>query len=259
MPARKRKTEKLNHNHQLNLINPDITPTALSQLEKVLEGVHGDDKATVIEETQALLAARGDAGMSSLSMGEHLEKVRRILEPQEKFLDYLKALPRFSQATAYRMIWSWENAQRILSPVTLRVAMVEGYNRIISNEKGGDWATPFKQAAKNVISRIGNPPEDTTENAHAWLAELMKEKRVLSKAQTRGSPPKSVTEVLFVKRFLQTLKRIPLAEQQEFVQHVIGMILKATNFPSYKAKPAATVPAEVFETQRRQPQRVAAA
>lgn len=196
--------------------------------------------------------------MSTLAIGEHLERVREILEPQEKFITYLKALPNFSQATAYRMIWTWQNAQKVLPAVTLRVAMVGGFNRIISNEKDGGWAKPYQQAVKNLTERLGKPPDDDTTAAHNWLVELMKEKRTVNKTAARAAPARSTLEINVVKQFVRTLKRVPMNEQPEFIQHVVGYILKMTGFPYYKAKPATSVPAELLEVPKREPQRAVA-
>lgn len=87
------------------------------------------DQQAIKTETKALADSIFEAGKSRLKIGEHLTKVRDILEPKRMFTSYLKSL-QFSRATAYRFIETYEAAKTILPSPVLQVALMRGTDAI---------------------------------------------------------------------------------------------------------------------------------
>lgn len=87
------------------------------------------DQQVVKRETQLLFESIQDVGKGRLKIGEHLTRVRDILEPRRMFVKYLKTL-RFSQATAYRFIDTYNAAKTILPSPVMHVALMKGTDSI---------------------------------------------------------------------------------------------------------------------------------
>jgi hypothetical protein len=107
-------------------------PLTLQRLSNVeLEEISGwaslavQDQKSVKDQTQLLFDSIQDAGKARLRIGQHLVKVRDILEPKRMFNNYLLGL-NFSRATAYRMIEDYEKSRTILPPPFMQVAILRG-------------------------------------------------------------------------------------------------------------------------------------
>jgi len=81
-------------------------------------------------ETQALTEEMVKFGMSRLAIGEHLLRIRGVLEPKRKFVSYLRTQCRFSKATAYRYIETYIKVKDNIPDLVLRTAIARGYDII---------------------------------------------------------------------------------------------------------------------------------
>lgn len=107
-------------------------------LEKVrsveVESMRGWDRLrpaeqqVVRKESDALLRTPMDAGRARLAIGEHLARLRDVLEPRKMFERYLKSeglsIFKISRATAYRYINTYEAARTILPAPIMQVALM---------------------------------------------------------------------------------------------------------------------------------------
>ena len=211
-----------------------VTLTDEARLKDLISGLRAPDRESVIEATEAFLSARSSAGMFYLEMGKQLAVCQDALKG--KFLDYLKCLPHLSQATAYRMIWAYENAQKALPEATLKVAMEGGY-KLISREKGGQFSEAYAGAVKNVTEKIGAPPADDPEKAKEWLTEVLREKRRLAVKEKPEPPTEDELRDACLRPFARALERLSEEDRPEFASKVLGTMLSLANLPRSKITP----------------------
>lgn len=213
---------------QLNLVKGDERSLPnLADVRGLMEGLSAQEQELVIEETREFYRARQAGMMSFLDMGQHLAKVRDVLEPKKLWKRYAGSLPNMGIASAYRMIWAWENAQRVLPAATLRVAARDGY-RIIEAVKDGGFKPDVERAIKDVTKELGPAPESEKE-AEDWLRAVVKRKRQLSKpvdAQRVGvvGQARRVTGL-----FKRLLARLPEGKRAAFAQRVIDELMSAAS------------------------------
>jgi hypothetical protein len=93
------------------------------------ESLIAQDQQVIRKETAALAESIFEAGKSRLKIGEHLTKLRDILEPKRMFVKYLNTL-HFSRATAYRFIDTYLAAKTILPSPVMQVALMRGTDTI---------------------------------------------------------------------------------------------------------------------------------
>lgn len=211
-------------------------------LNEVLSNLTEKEQEIIKTETIEFMAARTRAGMSYLAMGNHLQNAQLILEPKGLFIQYLRCLPNIAQATAYRMIYAYQNATKALPTATLHVAMAEGH-KLISNEKGGSYSPAYREAVKDVTKRLGPPPDKSVHKAHEWLSEVLLTKRKLArqseKKEVDPAERLAALEQRVVITYQKALKQLPEDDRRDFAGKVIGMLTTLSAFPVYKVKPVA--------------------
>lgn len=210
-----------------------LSPTAL---EEIIRDLSVRDQKLVLNETTEFLAARAAGARSYLEMGRHLERVQQVLEPTGKFLAYIQCVPNLSQATAYRNIWAWQNAQRLLPPATREEAMTMGI-KLISWEKDGDFTPQFKRAIAKVEREMGLPPDKDHKKAEAWLHRLLEVKRELS-PKTRIFHPENAS-IRLLRAFQHFLDRIPPEDRRDAAARLIGMFVRLSGVPLAQVRPVA--------------------
>ncbi len=109
---------KKNANHSPLSINPE-TFQGWSKLEP-------NEQETIRTESNLLMEARHLEAKSKLAQGEHLTKLRDILEPKRMFLAFLLEVFDMSRATAYRYIDLYSTAQVHLPAPVLEMAIQKG-------------------------------------------------------------------------------------------------------------------------------------
>lgn len=203
-------------------MNQTTVPDTLSAVTEFASTLKPAAREAVLTHSKAFLDARAIYATSELSMGEHLYALRQTLEPLAKWKVYINLLPNMSQASAYRYIWRWENARKVLPPATLKVAAREGF-KLISFRKGEEFAPGYGEAFKRVTRRMGKPPSNDEGKAKVFLTEVLKEK----KKAKRGNG-KKVTEAALAKRVVHAFKlalaQLPPTRHQPFVQKVMSEV-----------------------------------
>ena len=134
------------------------------------EGLASADRQTVYSETQALGKALVEHGISKLTIGEHLSRLRDVLEPQRMFVQYLRTF-HFSQRTAYRYMDGFENAKRMLPENVLRAAMTRGIDFF------GRGSTEPLGSYTEVIKRLPPPKTSDEKKIHGYLDEIEASRR----------------------------------------------------------------------------------
>lgn len=95
------------------------------------ETLSSSEQTTVKQETAALDKALLQAGNARLAIGEHLFRIREILEPKRMFTQYILAHSHLrSKATAYRYIDIYTAARTILPAPVLRIALLRGNDKL---------------------------------------------------------------------------------------------------------------------------------
>lgn len=102
------------------------------------------EQRTIQQSTLEVDRGLRQAGAARLAVGEHLFRVREILEPRQMFTVYLLNCFEFSKASAYRWIEIYLAAKTILPAPYVRVAMLRGTDKL------------------NVKRIASNPPPKTT-------------------------------------------------------------------------------------------------
>jgi hypothetical protein len=207
--------------------------------QQFIETLEAPIAAVVKEQSISFIEARGHVALSMLEMGRRLIHLRSILEPLKKWKEYINLWPNFTQATAYRYIWAWENAQRLLPPAMLKVAAVDGY-KIIDPRKGKTFAGKYAIAFKRVTKKLGPPPAEDEEKAREFLREVVVEKKKLtlvpartvewSRERMEGLQIKILTTVAAV------LKQVPEDAKKEFIVNMFETMQSLVTGPSLNEK-----------------------
>lgn len=239
---------------------PNLVPTqaitSLSWFEKLNDG----EKAAVISETQFLAGALLQHGQSKLAVGEHLSKLRDVLEPHNLFGRYLKNF-HFSKRTAYRYITGFKNAQKILPNSVLTAAMARGVNIV------GDTDQKPLGIYTEAVAKLP-PPKDATEvQANTWLDQIEQVKKEAKSqagtvsvfAQIVPSDPQSLLKECY--RFVSIrYKRLPNNSRTRaaWVKALVGMVMTELGVAGEQTFAPQAVPEE-FRVQRGRPKMAASA
>lgn len=155
---------------------PQIQLVPRSAMEKMpwWSELSPSEQRQVLLETQELTEELDKFGLSKLAIGEHLVKLRDLLEPKKKFMSYLRHnFPEaFSRATAYRWIENYESANAVLPAQYVQVAMSQGYH-VIDAE---------------MVEK--HPPTRTHDRSKiiAYLSKIKKEGKKLKDTEERYDP-----------------------------------------------------------------------
>jgi hypothetical protein len=204
-----------------------LPATIDSFMSKVPEKV----REKVQEDTRLFLRARQIAGVGYLAMGQYLSEARAILEPLKLWKEYINCFPNFSQPTAYRMIWAYENGQKMLPPATLKVAAAEGY-KIVENRKSGGFVGKFGAAFKRVEKRLGPAPKEDEDKAKEFLRAVMEEKKKMTvRIFTGNQRTWTISIAAELQRKLthlviRQLQRVPVDKRPKFVSELTAELLR---------------------------------
>lgn len=104
-------------------------------------------------------------GKSGLRIGEVLTRINDLLTPTGQFVEYLAGLPWMPQATAYRFMGAYRQAEQNLPAVVLSRVLASGIPMFSYRTD-----KPFGRFTEAVES-VGKPPADP-EKADRWLNEV---------------------------------------------------------------------------------------
>lgn len=212
------------------------------------EKLSGDEKSSVILESQKLGRTLLLHNQSRLAIGEHLLALHTILEPHRMFQSYLKNF-HFSERTAYRHMKSFENSKTILPANIMKAAMVRNVQIL---GESTDAPLGIYTAAAAVLP----PPADATEKqANEYLDELEVVRKTKQKSAAQALVPRYDSNVLMKEclRFVSSrYARLPnrRATREVWVQKFFGMCLSEFGMSAQTALAPLTVP-EQFQAPKR--------
>lgn len=238
---------------------PAATFTNLSWWKQLNE----TEQKTVLAEGEQLAFALYNYGHARLAVGEHLSKIREVLEPHNLFEKFLKNF-HFSKRTAYRYIAGFSNAKALLPEPILKQAMARGFN--IVGESDQKPLGIYTDAAKVLPI-----PSDIDEaKANQWLdqVEILRKKARSTEmaAENEGSFGTIIPqdpEALLKECFRFCNSRIRKMENDpkvraKFVQQLAGMLLTQVGAHGKQSVTPLSVP-EDFIPQRGRPSQTVAA
>ena len=217
-----------------------------------------DEQNTVITEGHNLAVALLAHGNSRIAIGEHLSKLRSVLEPHNMFTRFLKNF-HFSKRTAYRYISGFENAKARLPEVVLKAAMARGVNII------GESEVKPLGIYTDAVKKLPPPQHPSVEQANTWLTQVEQvRKDVKQQASVGFTMPEPMDVQMALKesfRFISTrYKRLPNNSKVRgaFVRTLVGMILTELGVSGPQTFSPTAVP-EDFRAQRGRPRELATA
>jgi hypothetical protein len=216
-----------------------------------------DEQSTTIEEGELLAQALLSYGKSRMAIGQHLTKLRSVLEPHNLFTRFLKNF-HFSKRTAYRYIAGYENAKARLPEAILNVAMARGVNII------GESEIKPLGIYTEAVKKLPPPAHPTTEQANTWLTQVEQVRKDTKTAASAGFVmPAPIDTTMALKesfRFISSrYKRLPSNSKvrSAFVRALVGMILTELGVAGPQTFSPTAVP-EDFRAQRGRPREIAA-
>ena len=217
-------------NSQLALVKgEERSLPSLASVRELVSELGEADQQLVLAETMEFYRSQQTGALSLLSMGEHAERIRQVLEPVGKWKAWAGSLPNMGIASVYRAIWAWQNAQQ-LPEATRRVAAREGF-KLISSAKDGGFSPPYAKAVKVVERELGPAPA-TEPEARTWLQAVQTAKKRFSKVgRPRNAQKLSVAH--YVKRVMSIvnsfLGRMSEDRQAAFAQQLMSELAGVMN------------------------------
>lgn len=203
------------------------------------------EQALVEKETKALGEALIGYGRSRLAIGEHLTRVREVLEPKQLFSKYLAAY-NLKRSTAYKHMTSYENASRSLPEPVLRVAMARNMNML------GDSPDQPLGVYTDVTKRLPPPRTEDPKKIHEYL-DTVEEARLKKKRNVRKSRQMEEIEydadVLLKEcyRFIDSrLQKLPSRgrARRQWMDRLVGMMLTRIGVSGSHSFEAEGIPAD---------------
>lgn len=226
------------------------------------DGLNNEEQKLVVTEGQQLAVALLQFGHSRIAIGEHLTKLRSILEPHNMFERFLKNF-HFSKRTAYRYIAGFENAKAMLPENVVKVALSRGYAII------GDTQTKPLGIYTDAVAKLPPPTNPTVDQASTWLDQV---EQVRKKARSEGTTSivTSITsavpqnpDVLLKEcyRFINVrYKKLPINHKSRaaWVRSLVGMLLADLGVSGQQSFAPMAIPEE-FRAHRGRPREEQAA
>jgi hypothetical protein len=222
-----------NDNSMATKRQPTTGLATFDHLAKLAE-INDDEKAIIQREGKALARAMVNYGFSKLEIGKRLINLRTVLEPHGLFVRLLQTL-HFTPRTAYRYMYGYQNASKILPETVLEEAMARGYRMI-----GESPATPvgvYTEAVKQLP-----PPKDPSPAAARKYLDSVEKLRRQYTTEGRHNSVEDAEDVLeeCFRFFDSRLRRIAADKKTrtEFLRVLVGMQMFAVEMPkAMKFKP----------------------
>jgi len=253
--TRKPRTENI------EILLPEKSITSAAWYEKL----DANEKAIVKTEGEQLAVSMLNLGRSKLAIGNHLSKLRDVLEPHNVFGKFLRNF-NFSKRTAYRYIRGYENAQSRLPEPILKAAMVRGMAIIGESEQKPLGV--FTDAARQLP-----PPNNVSseEQANAYLdsLDMLRKQSRTTAANLEGGttafavhvPQDPETLLKECYRFVSSrFKKLPTNHKTRsaWVDKLVGMVLAEMGVSGTKSFHPTAIP-EGFKAERGRPRIAVAA
>ena len=236
---------------QLTLVQPVIPQTTFTEWAG-WKKLDENEQKVIMSEGQLLADSLLSYGKSKMAIGEHLSKIKIILEPHNLFRKFLRNF-HFTERTAYRYIKRYENAL-VLPESVVKAALTRGVDITGDTDK-----RPFGVYTE-AAAKLPPPKEPTSEQAETWLSQLEKVRK-----EGRTSPP-FVVEMPVTPQDPQTLlkecyrfvslryKRLPTNHKTRaaWVRSLTGMLLADLGVSGAQSIQPTAIPEE-FRAQRGRP------
>jgi hypothetical protein len=165
------------------------------------------ERQIIVNETRELNDGIAAFGRARVAIGEHLAKIRDVLEPKRMFTNYLKSTPfNISVATAYRYIDIYDRAKELFPGPVMRLALAMGMDTI----------------DPKLVKK--NPPPDTS--SEPKLVEYLRDLNQKQKAG-RTASVESDNEVLKKESFnwVRTrMERLPARQRKAWLESLITIL-----------------------------------
>jgi hypothetical protein len=245
-----------NGGQEIEILMPETNIVKASWFEKLDE----NEKGAVKAESEQLAVAMLNFGRSRLSIGEHLSKLRDVLEPHNVFGKFLKNF-HFSKRTAYRYIRGFENAQARLPEPILKAAMVRGM--AIIGESDQKPLGIYTEAAKQLPPP--NVANETQAQAYLDSLDMLRKTSRGTEPQTTGTfavtiPQDPETLLKECYRFVSSrYKKLPTNHKTRsaWVDKLVGMVLNELGVSGTKSFHPIAIP-EGYKAERGRPRAAAA-
>lgn len=168
--------------------------------------LQAQEQSEITTETMAIATALQNVSQAKIAVGEHLSRVRTILEPKRIFTKYLKTMFHLSKATAYRYIELYEAAKSVLPAPVLQVAMMRPDDRFT--------VKAFKAAPR--------PPRTTNVIKINEYLDSIQRKHGTTHVERKA--PEDVKKAMFHSLRL-LLSKVPTKQRTMLLIDVIGMVL----------------------------------
>jgi hypothetical protein len=215
------------------------TPATVGDLS-MLSGwakLQSNEQAIMTEQTQAIAAALHGVSQAKITVGEHLSKVRDVLEPKRIFTKYLKTIFHMSKATAYRYIDLYAAAKTVLPAPVLEAAMMR----------------PDDVFTVKSLKAAPRPPRTTNVvKINEYLDGLQHQKGPRLVAERKSAD--EIQKALFHSASL-LLSKLPKTKKLAVLASVTAYLLSEIGAEEMSIKPVA-IP-ESFRIQRGRPRKVA--
>lgn len=231
-----------------------VTGIIKAETLKTIKGwdkLSGEERSSVILESQKLGRTLLMHSQSRLAIGEHLVTLHGILEPHRMFQSYLKNF-HFSERSAYRHMKSYENSKTILPATIMKAAMVRNVQIL---GESSDKPLGIYTAAAAALP----PPVDATETqANEYLDQLEAVRKTKQKDDVQVMVPRYDQNVLMKEclRFVASrYSRLPnrKATREAWVQKFFGMCLSEFGMSAQSALAPLSVPEQFAAPKRGRP------
>jgi hypothetical protein len=166
------------------------------------------EQTLITTETLAIATCLQSVSQAKIAVGEHLSKVRVVLEPKRIFTKYLKTMFHLSKATAYRYIDLYEAAKSALPANILQIAMMR----------------PDDRLTLRAIKDAPKPPRTTNVvEINQYLDKLAQRKPAEHSAKERKA--EDVKRAMFHASHLLLAKLQQGREKKAVLLDVFGMLL----------------------------------
>lgn len=215
-------------------------PETLGDLTAIAgwEKLQTSEQATITTETMQIASCLHNVSQAKIAVGEHLSKVREILEPKRLFTVYLKTMFHLSKATAYRYVELYDTAKSSLPELILQAAMMR----------------PDDRLTVKAIKDAPKPPRTTNVvKINEYLDSIQARKPITVVRQE--SSPESVKKAMFHSAHL-LLARIAGKQKQAVLSDVVGMLLTDIGIASEQRFSPQGIP-DSFRATRGRPRKAA--
>jgi hypothetical protein len=206
--------------------------------DEIQWSLRAEDAKTVRRELEAFK----NNDFSELEIGKRIVAVRPLLETMGEFQRFIRAIPSFSERTAYRRIKSYERAVEMWPEAVIDAAIVRGLQVI-----GWEADKPM-----GFYEDVPLPPKPLTpQKIEDFL--IRAEQQVRLRVETgEGLSFPDLLKTSF-KMFLKQIRSLPVEEREPFLKELVGLQMTVVGVSPQKFAPA-MIPTDFWTAGVRSPE-----